>query len=312
MPEAKNDLTKKLRQAEKLIESQAETIERMRRSRLPAIPKGRQIRGKGAYVRVVIPDSHGCYAEPVAIAALLRDIEALAPREIVWLGDHLDCGGFLAQHHVTHYVAQSEYTFEDDAAHANDLLDRVHKAAPKAENHYLEGNHERRIETFICTATVRNVRDASFLRRMFGPETVLNLAKRRIPYYSVALQHFGLRVRGAIKLGHCYFVHGISAAKRAAGVHLDKFGCPVCFGHTHRVEVASGELVNSGVGMIQAWCPGCLCQRAPLYAHGNPLGWTHGYAVQLVAKDGTFLHLQVPIDEGRSYLVPFLDLVKAR
>lgn len=282
----------------------------MRHVGRPQIPRSRGINGRGSFVRVVIPDSHGCYADMPAVAALLGDIATLAPREIVWLGDHLDCGGFLAQHHTTHYVAQADYTFEDDCAHANHLLDRVQLAAPHATHHYLEGNHERRIETWICTFTMRTARDAAMLRRMLSPEVVLSLTKRGIPYYGLASHHMGLRVRGTIKLGHCYFVHGISTAKHAAAATLAKFGAPVVFGHTHRAEVYTGELVNTAVGAIAAWCPGCLCVRAPMYLHGNPAGWTSGYAVQLVAKDGTFLHLQIPIVDGRSYLKNFLELVK--
>lgn len=309
MPDTKQD-AKRVRELERLTEKQAATIDRMRAARRPELPRGRAPSGKGSFVRVIIPDSHGCYADKPALAALIPDIERLAPREIVWLGDHLDCGGFLAQHHTTHYVAQAEYTFEDDCLHANDFLDRVQRVAPTATHHYIEGNHERRIETWICTETVRNCKDAGFLRRMLSPETVLGLAKRGIAYYGMAGHHMGLRIRGAIKLGHCYFVHGISTSKNAASATLSKFGAPVVFGHTHRTDMAAGELVNEAVSAIAAWCPGCLCERAPMYAHTNPTNWTHGYAVQFVARDGTFLHLQIPIVEGQSYLRTFLELVK--
>lgn len=304
------DDSKRIRELERLVDKQAEQIDRMRNARRPAMPRGRALSARGSFVRVIIPDSHGCYVDKPAVAAMLGDIAALAPREIVWLGDHLDCGGFLAQHHTTHYVAQAEYTFEDDCEHANDLIDRVQLAAPKAAHHYLEGNHERRIETWICTQTLRNATDAGYLRRMLSPESVLSLAKRRIAFYGLAAHHMGLCVRGAIKLGHCYFVHGISTAKHAAAATLAKFGAPVVFGHTHRAEVYTSELVNTAVGVIAAWCPGCLCERAPMYLHGNPGGWTAGYAVQLVARDGTFLHLQIPIVDGVSYLKTFMGIAK--
>ena len=59
------------------------------------------------------------------------------------MGDHLDCDGFLAQHHVWGFVAETEYTFEDDVA-ANVMLDSVQKICPKAKLTYLSGitNHE--------------------------------------------------------------------------------------------------------------------------------------------------------------------------
>lgn len=304
------DEKKRVAQLERLVEKQAGQIDRMRASRVQPLPRGKAPSGRGSYVRVIIPDTHGCYADKPACGALIRDIERLNPREVVWLGDHLDCGGFLAQHHTCNYVAQSEYTFEDDCAQANDLIDRVQRASPGAVHHYIEGNHERRIETWICTETLRNHKDAGFLRRMLSPETVLSLAKRGIAFYAMSAHHMGVRTRGAIKLGHCYFVHGINTSKHAAAATLAKFGAPVVFGHTHRRDSYAGELVNESVSVIDAWCPGCLCERAPMYAHTNPTAWTHGYAVQFVAADGTFLHLQVPIIEGVSYVRPFLELVK--
>jgi hypothetical protein len=43
-----------------------------------------------------------------------------------------------------------------------------------------------------------------------------------------------------------------------------------------------------------------------MYAHGKPTGWTHGYGVQFVGADGSFLPLLVPIIDGVSYLAPLL------
>jgi len=104
-------LKEQLREAHRLIEQQAERIERMGkpRAKLPAgkSPK----RHKGSYLRVIVPDTHGSQCDPAAIAAFLGDVERLQPREIVMMGDHLDCGGFLAEHHVWGYVPECDYTY---------------------------------------------------------------------------------------------------------------------------------------------------------------------------------------------------------
>jgi predicted phosphodiesterase len=258
------------------------------------------------YVRVIIPDSHGSMIDRAAAAAFLADLKALAPREIVMLGDHVDAGGFLAQHHVLGYVAQTDYSYAEDAAAANEFLDAIGRAAPSARTHYIEGNHERRVETWAVTQSLRNAKDAEMLRRAFAPEYLLHLAERGIRYYRQSEQYGGLRVQGAIKLGKCFFWHGVSTARHAAGVNVRQFSGNVVYGHTHR---AQSDMVRPvATGEIGAWNPGCLCQRQPLWCHTRPTDWTHGYAVQIVSKaTGNFLHINVPITGGKSLLMPLIQ-----
>jgi hypothetical protein len=239
---------------------------------------------------------------------MLDDIEALKPREIVWLGDHLECGGFLAQHWTLGYVAQSEYTFEDDVNACNSLLDKIQAAAPHATNHYIEGNHERRISTWCMTQTLKKGPEASYLLKLFGAPAQLHLEKRGFNWYEQGKFYQNLSVPATIKLGKCYFTHGHTSAKHAAAKMLERYGHNVVFGHIHTSQEASTKTVSEGV--IKAWCPGCLCDTQPLWRHTAPTEWSHGYGVQLVRKDGGFLHLNVPIVEGQSYLIPFTERVK--
>ena len=122
-----------------------QSLERHRNARKVRAPMVREARKRGAgdVVRVVIPDTHGALVDKGALAALLGDVKALDPHEIILLGDHVDCGGFLAQHHVMGYVAETDYTYEEDIAAANPFLDALQKAAPRAKIEYIEGNHER-------------------------------------------------------------------------------------------------------------------------------------------------------------------------
>lgn len=293
------------RHAEKLLESQLETIERQRAPGFE-MPKGRKPRPKkGDFCRVIIPDTHGCHVDGPAAAAMLRDLEVLKPTEVILMGDHLDCGGFLAAHHVMGYVAESAYSFEDDVNACNTLFDQLQQAAPHATYDYLCGNHEHRVEKWCVTQTLRHQKDAAFLLRQFGPPAVLSLAKRGIAYRTLYEYHDGLPVQGAIRRGKCCFVHGISHAKHAAQVTLDLFGGNVCFAHTHRPDMWVKTLV--GPGTIGAWAFGCLCKLQPYYMHGRPSGHSHGYGFQLVRATGEFLTLQVPIINGESLLGPLLS-----
>lgn len=306
---AKSELARKRaeedrRHADTLLERQLEQIEGLRKPRF-TIPAGKARRSKkGDFCRLIVPDTHGCHADKAAMAALLADMELLKPAEVVLLGDHLDAGGFLAQHHTMGYVAETEYSYTDDIAAANEFLDQVQKRAPTARYDYLCGNHEHRIEKWCVTEALRHKKDAELLRSLLGPPAVLSMKARGINFVTLYDYHDDLPVQGAIRRGKCCFVHGISHAKHAADVTLGKFGGCVAFGHTHRVDAWVTTIV--GAGTIGAWSFGCLCKLQPYYLHGKPSGWSHGYGVQLVSADGEFITLQVPIIKGESLLRPLL------
>jgi hypothetical protein len=85
---------------------------------------------------------------------------------------------------------------------------------------------------------------------------------------------------------------------------LSDFGSNVVFGHVHTADSAFDRKVSDGE--IGAHCPGSLCRQQPLWMHTNPTNWTHGYGIQIVGEDGGFLHINIPIIEGRSYLSPLI------
>jgi hypothetical protein len=257
-------------------------------------------------VRVLIPDTHGAKADRKALAALLADLKILRPHEIILLGDHVDCGGFLAQHHVMGYVAETSYSYEDDIAHTNALLDQIATAAPSAKIEYLEGNHERRVETWAVTQTLRHGKDSEMLRRLVAPEFLLKLKARGIPYFRQGLHYDGLSVPGVIKRGKCFFFHGVSTAKHAVAATISRIGGNCVFAHTHRAQSEVIRMV--GTGPIGAWNPGCLCEIQPLWQHTQPTNWTQGYALQLVRPSGSFLHLNVPVLNGETHLAALFKL----
>lgn len=284
------------------------TLARTLAARKVRVPKaeGQKARRAGDIVRVIIPDTHGAKVDTTALGAMLADIKTLDPHEVVLLGDHVDCGGFLAQHLVMGYVAETSYSYEQDIEHANAFLDAVQTAAPRAKIEYLEGNHERRVETWCVTQTLRHSRDAEGLRQLYSPEFRLRLAERGISYFRQGMFYDGLSVPGVIRRGKCFFFHGVSTAKNAVAATQDRIGGNCVFGHTHR---AQSELVRRvGTGIVGSWNPGCLCELQPLWQHTAPTNWTHGYAVQLVGPDGGFLHLNIPILAGETHLGSLLKM----
>jgi len=252
-------------------------------------------------VRVIIPDSHGTHIDTAAAKACVRDIKKLSADEVVFLGDHVDCGGVFTTH-ARSYTHEMTESYEDDCAAANDFLDDIQHAAPKAVCHYIEGNHEARVERWVAS-TFSSQKDAKSLLSKYAPSAMLRLKDRGIKYYDRATHYMGLSIPGAIRLGKCFFVHGVSHSRHAAATHLARFGANVVFGHVHRSQSTVERTVTSdGFG---AWCPGTLAKLQPLYRHTAPTSWTHGYGVQFIAPSGRFIHINVPIHKGVSMLVDF-------
>jgi hypothetical protein len=297
----KGDASKRrIRELEEQLQTLSDALAKTRNANAK-IPVQRKSRcNKKAFIRLFVPDSHGNAIDHAAASALLADLEYLYPREIFLMGDHLDCGGFLAQHHTLGFVAQTEATFENDVMAANLLLDAIQQRAPSATIKYLEGNHEERIEKWIVTAVLRNGKDAKFLRTLCGPEAVLHLDKRGIPYIKKSICYDGCRVQGTLKAGKCFVTHGTSHGKNAANVMLNRFNANVVFAHVHKLMAASDRNVKDGE--LGAWSVGHIGQQQPLWRHGHPTDWSQGYGFQIVQPNGDFLHINVPIVDGHSML----------
>jgi Calcineurin-like phosphoesterase len=278
---------------------------RMKPVRHPTAPKKK---AAGDFVRVIIPDVHAATMDRDAVDAFFKDLKQIDPDEIVLMGDLLEAGGFLAGHQTLGYVAQTEYNFQDDVNAANWFLDEMAKAAPRARVHFVEGNHDDRMERWVIDQVQRHQRDAEFLMGLLGPEAVLKLSDRGIAFYGRGKCHMGLDQPGLIKLGKIFFVHELSGSKNAAAATLSQMGGNVNYAHTHREDTAS--LVLPGVGLIKAWNAGCLTKRQPLWRHSNPTNWSHGFAIEFVTKAGTFLHVNIPIWDGKSLMGTFLNHIK--
>lgn len=260
---------------------------------------------KGDTVTFILPDVHGMYADQNAIGVVIRDIRSAQPDHIIQLGDFIDCGGFLAQHHTMGYVAQLGYSWEQDIAAANSLLDAIQAAAPRANIEMLQGNHDERVERWCVTEALKNcgsdpARDAEALRTREAPEFRMNLEARGIRYYRRSVFYDGLSIPGAIKRGNTYYVHTAADGSDLTGAHLNKFAGNVVFGHCHRAMSRTGFKVSTGE--IGAWSFGTLSMKQPLWQHSKPTEWTNGYGVRLESVSGHFQMLSIPIIGESDYL----------
>jgi hypothetical protein len=254
--------------------------------------------GKDDTIRVFWPDTHGSYCDPMAVSLFLEDMKRLQPDYITNLGDLVDCGGFLAAHHVIGYQAQMEYSYENDITTSNGILDTLQKNCPNTKIEMIEGNHEDRVERWCIQQALGNGKDSKFMQKAFAPQYLLDLKGRGIPYYRRSETYDGLSIPGAIKRGKIIVVHdpGFSDPRRT----LSRFGAPVVHGHDHQSHANVTSTV--GQGDIGVWSFGCLAKRQQLYAHSRPTGHVHGYGIALESRSGHFLMVSVPIIGDTSYL----------
>lgn len=301
-PSPKNEvarLRKTVKEQQAIIDQLTSDLEEQRKTKF-AIPKGKPTAVRGTFMRLVVPDTHGSFVDREAVRAMLNDAAQYDVREVVLLGDHVDAGGFLAQHHTLGYVAQADYTYQEDITAANVFLDEVAKACPKAKTYYISGNHERRVEAWCITSALRKAVDADILLKALEPQYLLHLADRGIDYiHTLGTKHNRGDTRNALELGKCLFLHGFSHAKHATATTVDALGKNAVVGHIHRRQSYTRTTHDSE---ISCWCPGCLCELRPYYMHARPSGHAHGYGLQIVQKSGEFLHINVPIIGGKSYL----------
>jgi hypothetical protein len=284
----------------------AETVRTLERARTAGkkavqVPRPSSPRaGKGDIVEVIFSDVHGNQVDPAAFSALLGDLKILRPDRIFIGGDFINCGGFLAEHHVLGYVSEADDSYEDDMAVANKLLDAIMESSSCPDIHYLEGNHEWRVERWALTQRLAHHKDVELLRKTFCAEHVLRLRERGIRYYRQGHLHEGCDTPGWVKLDKMFYVHKISNSKDAADVALAKAGGNICYFDTHRASFKPKHI--PGIGLVSAWNPGCLCKRQPLYANTRPTEWTHGYLVRFISRaTGNFSMFNVTINAGESY-----------
>jgi UDP-2,3-diacylglucosamine pyrophosphatase LpxH len=260
----------------------------------------------GSFIRLIIPDSHGEHCHWGFANGMILDVEKLAPdiREVVWLGDHLDCGGTFNAHQ-RNYTRELTESYRADVHAARRLIQMVRERTPLAAHHYLEGNHEEHVERFLAR-NFSSYQDAEYLLDLVGPRSVLRLDELDIRYYRSSEMHMGLAIPGLIKLGKVHFIHGVSVAKAATAVTLDQIGDNVVHGHTHRAQSTIIRTATSQA--IGGWCPGTLAKLQPLYQHTRPTTWTGGYALEFVESSGLFSHMQVPLfGNNNSGLRPLLS-----
>ena len=196
------------------------------------------------------------------------------------------------------YPADYHFSFWDEIRGTRELLKHIaeeaRKANPEVNIHYLEGNHEQRLQRYIDRNAdqLAELEDAKG-ERILGMESLLNLKDLRInwtPYWEddelsrdVIILHGNI---ARIKSGY------------TGQAYIDRYGKSTIAGHDHRLGLVfrtqSGE-VKFGIET------GSTCQRKMLvpYTRENQTDWQEGAFMVGIDKDGDAFPAVMPIVNGK-------------
>jgi hypothetical protein len=198
--------------------------------------------------------SHGMYADPRAIDAVVQFRQRWKPNEVIHLGDFTDMSPFMSS-----AKGQGD-SIEPDISGG---LSFLHELRPTV---VLGGNHEARLwreaqssDEVYAGYAMRLIRDIE--------EHCEKRKARFLPYTGVWQTY---------KLADFTFTHGTIYNENSARDMAETYG-NVIFAHTHKVTRATGRRIDSPTGISV----GTLTRRACMdYANTrrSTLGWAQGFA----------------------------------
>lgn len=228
------------------------------------------------------------YHDRRAMDTIWKVAESEQPGTIVIVGDFLDLAIWSTKFQRE---PKDRYTTKYALFEARWWLRRLRENCPKSRILFLEGNHEKRIQTVL----IEYFQELSTLD-LVDVETLLDLARLGIeyrgPYGSESTYFFGDKVIGyhgdVVRQGG-----GLTSAAVVKGQ-----ACSIFFGHTHRLGFSSRALHSpDGVRVISAMEVGCACRLDGAVPGNSRPDWAHGYG-WVVCREGQVFQTPMQILDG--------------
>jgi len=229
---------------------------------------------------VIANDLHIPFEDPVAVNLFLGFTKRQKPDKIILLGDICDF------YQISRFDKDPsrETDLQSDLDRTSAFLTNCQQIAPKAEIHYIQGNHESRIKKYLWSQAkaLASLRSLSLTK-------LLDFDSIGIKYHEKGYQ-----------LGDLYCTHGSIIRKHAgytARGEFEKNGCSGISGHSHR---DSKYTVRNRGGHFVWYENYCLCDLNPEYVEGIA-NWTQGwsyvtivnkrpYVEQIACIGGTYIY----------------------
>ncbi len=236
---------------------------------------------KDGYHAVVLPDVHvdSNGVAPV-YEVVKRYIKRTKPDVVVLAGD------FAETEALSHWLVSKKCRVNvashgvECAAVAKEL-DFLQKYCDKIV--WLEGNHENWVMQYL--------EDHPELTGTIEFQNMLDLSSRGIEWVPQHELHW---------LGKLAVTHGLYLGNNHAKKHLDSYGCNVMYGHTHRSDMHTMNMVQQNT--MKAWGLPCLCNKKPHFMKNKPCKWDQGFGDVYVADNGEFNAYIVDVINNRFYL----------
>ena len=238
---------------------------------------------------IVTPDKHFPLHDKKALKIVCKAIELVKPDIYIDLGDTGEW-----EHFSTHYwKGRNAKPLEDlmmlldyDVDMVNKGMDIIDASLDKAgtkERHFVQGNHEVRLDKFVTRYP--------YLSK-YTTKRALKLKDRGYKYYPY-------NKKKGLKIGKLNFTHGKFTSKYHTYKHLDVFGESIMYGHTHDLQRHTKTFRG---GTISAWSMGCLkdIEKDEDWLAGRLTNWNHGFAIIDWFKGGNFVVNVVEIVNGQA------------
>jgi len=200
---------------------------------------------------VLVPDTHHPFHDQRAIDLVTTVIKDVGPDVVVDMGDGVDA------YHLSRFDKDPNrlHTLQDEIDAKHEHLAVMRDAAPNADIHYLEGNHEDRLRRTIwnldgAAAALQKLR--VFQAAMTWP-SLLGMDELHITFH-------GHNVPVRDVLPKFLLVHGTLVRKWAgytARGEWERWGSSGASGHTHRLALFHHR--HQTASHVWAEC-GCLCR----------------------------------------------------
>lgn len=218
-----------------------------------------------------------------AVKTFLAFVRQYRPDQVVLNGDIMDFQGL-----SKHADASTESRVLSEARVGADFLDGLRReVGAGCKIDFNEGNHDMRIRTFV-------EQNAPQLEGLLSLPEMLDFKRRKIDF----MPYTGDDVRFlSPKLG---VTHGSFHGTQYTRETILKYGVSLIVGHAHRPQFTSVPVVGTtGQHARGCWGLGCMVPVQRVGYLRQPAGWTQGWGVALIDRNGDFDVHHVNLTRGR-------------
>lgn len=214
---------------------------------------------------LIVPDVHVPYHHKKAVQSVWKVGEIIKPNEIIFLGDLADM--FCVNMHGPKHP-QTQHDMKSEVEAVNKFLDEVDDRFPDVKKHYIEGNHEYRLERWL-------IKQAPELFGITDWEMLFKMHSR--PKWKV---HQYRHLQLVQVLGTDLYARHEPKAMSSAKASLGKSLINLIYGHIHRIEKYTTRTDDNRklIHCSPGWLGDIKFDKIFGYVKGMP-AWNLGFAV---------------------------------